>query len=214
VFTYDLGLTMNGCLTGLVSVTAGGATVETWAAVVMGTIAGLLYLAGSALLIKLRIDDAVDAIPVHLVGGAWGLISAGLFTTATLRKNAFGSGDGTKLSIGLFYELSRGRADFTLLGIQLLAVVSVVAWTAVVMGVFFYALNLAGLFRINPLEEQAGLDFGRHKGPVYVYFEGTAHQRALELLNQQRSVLMGEPISESASRPTVSLQEEPEEQDV
>jgi ammonium transporter, Amt family len=47
----------------------------------MGTIAGWLYLAGSALLIKLRIDDAVDAIPVHLVGGAWGLISSGLFTT-------------------------------------------------------------------------------------------------------------------------------------
>lgn len=51
---------MNGCLTGLVAVTAGCATVEPWAAVVIGIFAGLFYLMGSKLLVKLRIDDAVD----------------------------------------------------------------------------------------------------------------------------------------------------------
>lgn len=55
---------MNGCLTGLVAVTAGCATVEPWAAVFIGVCAGWFYLLGSKALIKLRIDDAVDAIPV------------------------------------------------------------------------------------------------------------------------------------------------------
>jgi Amt family ammonium transporter len=51
---------MNGCLTGLVAITAGCATVEPWAAVAIGSFAGLFYLLGSKLLVKLRIDDAVD----------------------------------------------------------------------------------------------------------------------------------------------------------
>jgi len=57
---------MNGCLTGLVAITAGAATVETWGAVVIGVCAGWFYLLGSHLLVKFRIDDAVDAIPVHV----------------------------------------------------------------------------------------------------------------------------------------------------
>ena len=90
VHTYDLGYTMNGCLTGLVAVTAGCATVDTWAAVVIGIIAGWVYLAGSKLLIHFRIDDAVDAIPVHMVGGAWGVLATGLFTKPELLEAAFG----------------------------------------------------------------------------------------------------------------------------
>ncbi len=66
VHTYDLGYTMNGCLTGLVGITAGCATVETWAAVLIGVISGWVYLGASKLMIKLRIDDAVDAIPGHV----------------------------------------------------------------------------------------------------------------------------------------------------
>ena len=53
---------MNGCLTGLVAITAGCATVETWAAVIIGFFAGLFYLLGSFALVRLRIDDAVDAL--------------------------------------------------------------------------------------------------------------------------------------------------------
>ena len=90
VHTYDLGYTMNGCLTGLVAITAGCATVDTWAAVVIGIIAGWVYLAGSKLLIHFRIDDAVDAIPVHMVGGAWGVLATGLFTKPELLEAAFG----------------------------------------------------------------------------------------------------------------------------
>ena len=58
---------MNGCLTGLVAITARCASVESWAAVFIGFVAGWVYLIGSKFLVWLRIDDAVDAVPVHLI---------------------------------------------------------------------------------------------------------------------------------------------------
>lgn len=72
IYQWDTTAAMNGCLTGLVSVTAGCATVEPWAGFVIGIVAGWVYLAASALMLRLKIDDAVDAIPVHMFGGAWG----------------------------------------------------------------------------------------------------------------------------------------------
>ena len=65
-------------------------SVETWASVIIGICSGFFYLLGSKLLIRYRIDDAVDAIPVHCVGGAWGVIATGLLSKGTLLKAAFG----------------------------------------------------------------------------------------------------------------------------
>jgi Amt family ammonium transporter len=64
---FDVKYLMNGALSGLVAITGGCGVVEPWAAVLTGAIAGLLYMFGSWFLIKLRLDDAVDAIPVHMV---------------------------------------------------------------------------------------------------------------------------------------------------
>jgi ammonium transporter, Amt family len=63
---FDVKYAMNGALCGLVSITAGCGVVEPWAAVVTGAVAGCLYLVGSRGLVKLRLDDAVDAIPVRI----------------------------------------------------------------------------------------------------------------------------------------------------
>lgn len=68
-YIFDLTKTMNGCLAGLVAVTAGCGTMENWAGVAVGMVAGLIYLGGSALLIRMKLDDAVDAIPVHMFSG-------------------------------------------------------------------------------------------------------------------------------------------------
>lgn len=175
VATYDLGKTMNGCLTGLVAITAGCATVETWAAVVIGIFAGWFYLIGSYLLVKLKIDDAVDAVPVHMVGGAWGVIAAGLFTTPDLRDAAFGDGN----HVGWFY------GDGTLIGVQLIAVLFITGWTGAVMGVYFWVLNWFGMLRIDPLEEEVGMDLSRHKGSAYV--DDSANIDHVEKLTMQRS---------------------------
>lgn len=80
VHTWDTTASMNGCLTGLVGITAGCATVEPYAAFAIGVTAGWTYLFASKLLIRLKIDDAVDAIPVHMFGGAWGVIACGFFS--------------------------------------------------------------------------------------------------------------------------------------
>jgi Amt family ammonium transporter len=177
---------MNGCLTGLVAITAGCATVETWAAVVIGIFAGLFYLMGSKLLIHLRIDDAVDAIPVHMVGGAWGVIATGLFTSPDRLETAFGMSE----HVGWFYSWSRQSGDFTLLGIQLISVLFIFGWTSVLMGTFFYILNMFGLFRINPLEEEVGMDISRHKGSAYDMDGGSAKAELVDQLNTSRRSLL------------------------
>ena len=181
VATYDLGYTMNGCLTGLVAITSGCATVEPWAAVVIGMISGWFYLLGSNALIKLRIDDAVDAIPVHMVGGAWGVIATGLFTNEARLEAAFGMTE----HIGWFYNWGRGSGDGTLLGIQLLAVLFIFGWTFVIMGIYFYCLNLMGWLRIDPLEEEVGMDISRHKGSAYDI--NNVNVEAVDALNLSRS---------------------------
>ena len=80
VYQWDTTAAMNGCLTGLAAITAGCASVEPWAGFVIGIIAGWIYLVASKLILKFHIDDAVDAIPVHLFGGAWGVLSCGFFS--------------------------------------------------------------------------------------------------------------------------------------
>lgn len=153
-------MAMNGTLTGLVAVTAGCGTVNYWAAFVIGLVAGVVYLGGSKLLIYLRIDDAVDAIPVHLFGGVWGLLATGLFSTKPHMEAAFGFGD----HVGLFYEITSGSFDAVLLLNQVIAIFFIFGWSVATMGPFFVWLNYMGWFRADSLEEIVGLDLSYHGG--------------------------------------------------
>jgi ammonium transporter, Amt family len=171
---------MNGCLSGLVAITAGCATVDPWAGVIIGIGAGAFYLIGSKILVLCRIDDAVDAIPVHMVGGCWGVIAAGLFTTQERRTLAFGGDD-----IGWFFEWGRGSGNFSLLGAQLVGVLFIFGWTTFTMGIFFFILKVTGYLRINELEELVGMDVSRHKGSAYDI--GNPNQDHVEELNKSRS---------------------------
>ena len=64
--SYDLTMAMNGALGGLVAITSGTATVAPWAAILVGVVGGWAYIAMSKLLCRLKIDDAVDAVPVRI----------------------------------------------------------------------------------------------------------------------------------------------------
>jgi len=183
--TYDLAYTMNGLLTGLVAITAGCAAVECWAAVVIGIVAGWVYLGASKLLIKLRIDDAVDAIPVHLFGGAWGLVATGLFSAPELMEKAYGQSE----HVGWFYEWNRGSGDFTLLGIQLISILFITGWTVALMYPFFRILNVFGALRVDALEEEVGLDISRHRGPGYNVDKSAHESDAVDSLKQKRENL-------------------------
>lgn len=157
---FDLLMAMNGALSGLVAITSGCAVVQPWAAVVIGMISGWFYLAGSYVLIKLRLDDAVDAIPVHLVNGVWGVLSTGLFADPNLIQQAYGRDD----NAGWFYEWGRGSGNLTLMGAQIVGLLFIIGWVAVLMLPFFLLLNYMGWFRADSLEELVGLDISYHGG--------------------------------------------------
>ncbi|KAL7527947.1 hypothetical protein ACHAWF_002371 [Thalassiosira exigua] len=186
VFQWDTTAAMNGCLTGLVGITAGCATVEPWAAFVIGFVSGWIYLAAAALILPLNIDDAVDAIPVHMFGGAWGVISTGLFTNAHRLKIAGSCTD----NIGWFYEWGRGSGNFTLPGIQLLAVMFVFGWTCGIFGPFCLVLKHLNWLRIDPLEEEVGMDISRHKGPAYENEGAVTTDAILELSASRRNLAL------------------------
>jgi len=154
---YDLTMAMNGCLGGLVGITAGCSTVEPWAAIIIGLIAGVVYVLASKLLVKLKIDDAVDAIPVHFFNGMWGCIATGLFASRRFVTMTYGE----TYSPGLFY------GDGNLLLCEICGILFIIAWVTVIMGPFFIALNALGMFRVDPIEEKVGLDISHHKGAAY-----------------------------------------------
>ena len=226
LFQWDTTASMNGCLTGLVAITAACATVEPWAAFVIGIIAGWVYLGASALMLKCKIDDAVDAIPVHLFGGAWGVIAAGLFSNEGRMEAAAYSTENIgwyvifhryfhclilfflirvhfciffAVVIIRFYEWGRGSGNFTLIGIQLVSILFVIGWVTVVFTPFCLALKYMDLLRIDPLEEEVGMDISRHKGPAYSQ-DGSVKSEVLMELNQSRRNLFDVSTSGRGSK--------------
>lgn len=152
----DLSMTMNGALAGLVAITAPCAFVDPWAAIVIGLTGGFLVVCGALLLDKTKVDDPVGAFPVHGINGIWGTLSIGFFG-----KQALGlSWD------GLFYG-----GGFTMLGVQLLGVMSVASFVLVAMGTVFKVLDLTIGLRVSTTEEHRGLDIGEHGMESYAGFQ-------------------------------------------
>jgi hypothetical protein len=178
---FDLKYAMNGTLSGLVAITGGCAVVEPWAAALIGSVAGILYIIGSRGLVWLRLDDAVDAIPVHLVNGAWGLIAVGLLASPTRLLNAYGRSNHP----GLFYSLPSG-VDARLLGVQLMGLVFIATWVMCIMLPFFVWLDWRGWFRSDPLEEIVGLDTSYHGG-LTNFSPDSEHHEHLTALRKKRA---------------------------
>jgi len=149
-------MAMNGCLGGLVGITAGCSVVEPWAAVLIGIISGWVYVGSSKLLVKLKIDDAVDAIPVHGFCGIWGCLAVGIFGSTDRIATAYGSESG-----GIFYGYGG------LIACELIGVLLIIVWCCALMLPFFMVLNKLGMFRVDPIEEKVGLDISHHKGAAY-----------------------------------------------
>jgi len=157
--SYDLESAMNGCLGGLVAITAGCSVIKPWVSFFVGIIAGWVYVGSSKLLVKLRIDDVVNAIPVHFSNGIWGVIAVGLFSDKELQGTA-----GYEVKhVGLFND----GGSLVLLGIEIIQILFILGWVAVTMIPFFIVLKVCGLFRADALEEEVGLDESHHRGAAY-----------------------------------------------
>ena len=160
----DVSMCLNASLAGLVAITAPCDVCDAFGAIVIGAVSGLIVVFGVWFLdYKLRVDDPVGAVAVHLCNGIWGTISVGLFATKTAPAFARGYGDGVSFGAnqiageGLFYG-----GGFKQLGIQLLGMFSTALWTAVTITLAFFVIKKIFGLRVSREEEIEGLDVKEH----------------------------------------------------
>lgn len=163
----DPGMSVNGVLAGLVSITAPCAFVDPWAAVVIGLIAGLLVAVATFALEKLHIDDPVGAAPVHMVNGAWGVLAVGIFANGNPLSAAW-NGVATPVT-GLLY------GGTTQIIAQIAEVVAIFVTVFVLGYAFFKILNAMGILRSRPEDELAGLDLPEMGAPGYTNDDMVMH---------------------------------------
>ncbi len=153
----DVSMCLNASLAGLVAITAPCDVTDAFGAIVIGAVAGVLVVFGVWLLdYKLRIDDPVGAVAVHMMNGIWGTISVGFFATNTVPGYAIADAAGTELT-GLFYG-----GGLKLLGLQLIGFASVAAWTLVTITIVFLVIRATVGLRASQEEEIVGLDATEH----------------------------------------------------
>ncbi len=156
---WDASMAGNGCLAGLVAITAPCAFVDTWAAGLIGLIGGVLVVFSVVFVdSKLKIDDPVGAVSVHLVNGIWGTLALGLFANPI-----YGS---TGPLSGLFY--GGGAAQLMM---QAVGVVMVGGWCLVTGFALFFAIKATMGLRVKPEEELRGLDIDEHGMEGYPNFQ-------------------------------------------
>ncbi|GAB5363095.1 hypothetical protein AAMO2058_000853900 [Amorphochlora amoebiformis] len=146
---YNLTLCLNGVLAGLVSVTAACGVVEPWAAMMIGIFGSLVFLGASSLIKRYKIDDPLEAFPVHGACGLWGCIAVGIFASSSNIARAYGL-DNDAVQTG------------NQLRNQIIGVVVIMVWVVGTMAPLFLMLKSFGLLRVTPQEEQLGLDAVEH----------------------------------------------------
>lgn len=153
----DLGMTVNGCLAGLVGITGSCAYVSVESSLLIGALSGILVVFAVQFFDRVHIDDPVGATAVHLCCGVFGTICVGLFSQAGV----------TSLSTvdGLFFG-----GGFGPLGVQLLGVVVIGAFSFLSSGLVWLVLKKTIGIRVSPEEEIQGLDIGEHGNVAYPDF--------------------------------------------
>lgn len=156
----DLGMTLNGCLAGLVAITAPCACVTVASSFLIGLIAGALVVVAVLWIDRARIDDPVGALSVHLVNGIWGTLCVGLFGLTTIDGSKTGLGNNGLFAGGGFSQLWPQIAGILVVGVYVLAVGAVV-WCV---------LKATMGLRVTREEEVEGLDITEHGNEAYPGF--------------------------------------------
>jgi ammonium transporter, Amt family len=139
----DLSMALNGALAGLVGITAGADVISPMGSVIVGLIAGIIVVFSVVLFDKIKIDDPVGAISVHLVCGIWGTLAVGIFS-----------------------------ADHSFLT-QLIGVVAYGLFTVICAFILLYVIKMTLGLRVSEQEEMEGLDLGEHGMESYPDFSRT-----------------------------------------
>lgn len=151
----DIEMGANGALGGLVGITAGCAYVDTWAAVVIGLIAGVVMIFGVRFVKDiLKVDDPVGAVTVHGICGAWGLLAVGIFASGTNGVEG--------LIVGNFEQIVP----------QIIGMLVAIAWGFGAGFVLFKGIDLTMGLRASEEEEAQGLDIPEHGAAAYPEMPG------------------------------------------
>jgi Amt family ammonium transporter len=145
---YDLTMFMNGILGGLVGITAGADQMSPGDAVIIGLIAGIIIVLSVALIDKLKLDDPVGAVAVHLICGIWGTLAVGIFGA---------------------------MAGFDQFLIQLAGVGIVGAFCVICSFIILFIVKATVGLRVDKDEELKGLDLAEHGMDAYADFRMNQH---------------------------------------
>ena len=146
----DATMSVNGVLAGLVAITTPCAFVESGSAVLIGLIAGVLVCVTTGWLERLRIDDPVGAVPVHLVNGVWGLLSLGLFGAGLPITRGWNGMD--RPVTGLLFGNTGQMTAQAIEAAAIFVAVFVASW------IFFLILRGSDLLRASSFHENMGMD--------------------------------------------------------
>ena len=179
----DVSMCLNASLAGLVGITAGCDALDALGAAIVGLVSGILIVIVVEFIdLKLHVDDPVGAVGVHLANGVWGTLAVGLLANP----------DAPAGLEGLFYT---GSAR--LLGVQLLGIVAILAWTAVTMTLTFVIVKKTIGLRVTPEEEIKGLDSTEHALPS-AYADFVPVVESLDYGYEEAVAVTGEtPVAEA-----------------
>jgi Amt family ammonium transporter len=153
----DIGMTLNGCLAGLVAITAPCAWVSPLSSAIIGAIAGVLVVLAVITFDRLHVDDPVGATSVHLVNGIFGTLCVGLFAEKEIMAARGLTNEG-----GLFF----GGGSAQLIA-QLKGIGATAAYVIVVSAICWAILKFTMGIRVSAEEEIEGLDIGEHGNEAY-----------------------------------------------
>jgi Amt family ammonium transporter len=159
---WDLGMSLNGFLGGLVAITAPCYWVNPTGAVIIGAIAGIIVPLGVDLLESLRIDDPIGAVPVHGIVGVFGTLSVGLFATGEFGIPTPTGVDTASTVTGLFYGGGLGQLKAQAIG----SIACLIAVSAASI-VLFWTLKAFNALRVDHDGELVGLDMHEHGVHAY-----------------------------------------------
>ena len=138
---------LNGILAGLVGITAGADVISPLSSIIIGGVAGIVVVGAVVFFDRIKVDDPVGAVSVHLVCGVWGTIAVGIFST---------------------------NPEHTLVK-QLIGVGAIGGFALVTSALFFYLIKMTMGLRVTPEEEMEGLDVGEHGMHAYDFLSPATH---------------------------------------
>ncbi len=162
----DIGMTLNGCLAGLVAITASAAYTNVPCSLLIGAIAGVMVIFAVLFFDKIHVDDPVGATSVHLVCGVFGTLCVGLFSINDLSATELSTPFGTAAVGGPYQGLFFGGGTKQLIA-QLVGVLLVGAYVVPVSALFWLLIKATVGLRVSSQEEIEGLDIHEHGNEAY-----------------------------------------------